>query len=147
MPKDEKRILIVDDDDAIRTLLVTILKRRGMPVDTAKNGAEALKKLESCSYVLMLLDLMMPVVSGWQVLEHLANVEQARRPLIILLTAGTEPRDFNPELVIGTVRKPFDVELLDDMITGCVSMVNSRSQPDSCPPSETEENARPTKTN
>ena len=42
---DEKRILVVDDDSAIRTLLFTILRRRGLGVDTARNGVEALEKL------------------------------------------------------------------------------------------------------
>ncbi|MDQ6799832.1 MAG: response regulator, partial [Acidobacteriota bacterium] len=83
MQKDEKRILVVDDDDAIRTLLLTILRRRGMVVDTAKNGAEALRKLGQCAYAVMLLDLMMPITSGWQVLEKLATFAPARRPLVI----------------------------------------------------------------
>src|SRR6266446_4856385 len=100
MPKDEKRILVVDDDPAIRTLLFTILRHRGLSVDTASNGAETLERLERCRYVLMLLDLMMPVMSGWEVLGHLAQMDAAARPAVILLTAGTEPRHFNPEFVV-----------------------------------------------
>jgi len=73
MQKDEKRILVVDDDEAIRMLLLTILRRRGMVMDTARNGAEALEKLGQCRYAVMLLDLMMPVMSGWAVLEQLAT--------------------------------------------------------------------------
>jgi CheY-like chemotaxis protein len=133
MQTEEKRILVVDDDDAIRMLLLTILRRRGLIVDTAKNGAEALQKLGECNYVVMLLDLMMPVVSGWEVLEKVATFEAARRPLTIVLTAGSEPRDFKPELVIGSVKKPFDVELLDDMVAACVSMVGRRQQLPGCP--------------
>jgi CheY-like chemotaxis protein len=136
--KKEKRILAVDDDDAIRTLLLTILRRRGFVVDTARNGVEALEQLERCSYVLMLLDLMMPVMSGWQVLEHLATQEPAKRPAIILLTAGTEPRDVSPDLVIGSIRKPFDVELLIDTVTGCIAAVSERSQFPDCPLAESD---------
>jgi len=142
MHKDEKRILVVDDDDAIRTLLLTILRRRGLVVDTAKNGAEALKKLGQCTYAVMLLDLMMPVASGWEVLEKLATFDGARRPLVIVLTAGSESRDFSPDLVIGSIRKPFDVELLNDMVAACIATVSQKQQLVDCPPAESDEKGK-----
>jgi CheY-like chemotaxis protein len=136
MQKDEKRILAVDDDDAIRTLLLTILERRGFAVDTARNGAEALERLGRCSYALLLLDLMMPIVSGYEVLDYLATRDAAARPMVIVLTAGTEPRDFSPDLVVGSVRKPFDVELLHDTVAGCIAAISARRQLHDCPPPE-----------
>lgn len=139
MPLDEKRILVVDDDSAIRTLLMTILRRRGLPVDTAKHGAEAMEKLGRCRYALMLLDLMMPVKNGWQVLEYVTAMDKAARPAVILLTAGTEPREFNPDIVSGSVRKPFDVELLFDTVIGCLSVLSGREQIEGCPKSESDE--------
>ncbi len=139
---EEKRILVVDDDAAIRTLLFTVLQRRGMAVDTARNGAEALDRLRDCRYVLMLLDLMMPVLSGFEVLDRLAEFDPAARPMVILLTAGSEPRDFNPDIVFGTVRKPFDVELLHDTITACVSTLSPLEQPPACPLSESDRKPR-----
>ena len=139
MPSDEKRILVVDDDSAIRTLLMTILRRRGLSVDTAKHGAEAMERLGRCRYALMLLDLMMPVKNGWQVLEYVTAMEKTARPAVILLTAGTEPRDFNPDIVSGSIRKPFDVELLFDTVVGCLSVTGPRKQIDGCPKSESEE--------
>jgi CheY-like chemotaxis protein len=139
MLKDEKRILIVDDDAAIRTLLFTILQRRGLVVDTAKHGGEALERLAQCRYTLMLLDLMMPVMNGWKVLEEVAAMDPKLRPAVVLLTAGTEPRDFNPDIVTGSVRKPFDLELLYDMVIGCISAVGTKEQPPGCPEAETED--------
>src|SRR5947208_2673878 len=130
MAKKEKRILVVDDDSAIRTLIFTILRRQGLVVDTANNGAEALDKLGRCRYVLMLLDLMMPVVHGWKVLEQLSNVDTSKRPMVIVLTAGTEPRDFNRDFVVGSVRKPFDVQLVHDIVIGCLSAVSPLEQLD-----------------
>ena len=128
MQKGEKRVLVVDDDEAIRTLVFTILRRGGMPVDTAKDGQEAIQKLGECRYAVLLLDLMMPVVSGWEVLEHLETIEAARRPIVIVLTAGSELRKFNPDLVTASIRKPFDVELVNDTVTGCVRMLARREQ-------------------
>jgi len=144
MQKEEKRILVVDDDDAIRMLLLTILRRQGMVVDTARNGVEALQKLGQCRYAVMLLDLMMPAVSGWDVLDQLATLEPARRPLVIVLTAGSESRDFSPELVIGSVRKPFDVELLNDMVAGCLAVVSRKRQLADCPSPESDQKGQST---
>jgi len=137
MGKDEKRILIVDDDAAIRTLLFTMLRRRGLPVDTAKHGAEAIDRLGQCRYALVLLDLMMPVASGWEVLAHIKVMSV--RPAVILLTAGNEPRGFDPDIVAGTIRKPFDVELLYDTVTACMSVLESVQQVAGCPVAESEQ--------
>jgi len=130
--------LVVDDDPAIRTLLFTILRRRGLPVDTAKHGSEALDRLARCNYALIVLDLMMPVMNGWEVMEHLSTIDAAIRPAVILMTAGTEPRDFDPDVVIGSIRKPFDVELVYDTVIGCVSVLPARTQRADCPPAESE---------
>lgn len=147
MPQ-EKRILVVDDDPAIRTLLFTLLRRRGLPVDMAKNGREALERLGRCSYALILLDLMMPVINGWEVLEKLTQMETALRPAVILMTAGSEPRDFNPDVVIGSIRKPFDVELVYDTVTGCIGALAPRQQISGCPAAESEDTpARPPRDN
>jgi two-component system response regulator ResD len=134
----EKRVLVVDDDDAIRALLFTVLRRRGFVVDTARHGAEAMERCARCSYAVVLLDLMMPKMSGYEVLEALEKENAATRPLIIVLTAGNEPRNLNPEFVAGTVRKPFDIEMLVDTLTACMSAVVDRDQHTDCPPSDSE---------
>jgi len=130
----EKRILIVDDDDAIRTLLLTVLRKRGFPVDPARNGEEAVERSRQCRYAVILLDLMMPRMSGYEFLEQIETWPEADRPVVVVLTAGTEPRDLNPKIVAGTIRKPFDLELLIDAIAGCL-----RSLEEGYPKSELDE--------
>jgi len=117
----EKRILIVDDDDAIRALVLTVLRRRGYLLDSARNGVEALEKLANCRYSLVVLDLMMPRLSGYEVLRHLEQQPAVLRPLVLVLTAGLEPKPFDGSFVIGTMHKPFDIELLVDTVAGCLS--------------------------
>jgi two-component system response regulator (stage 0 sporulation protein F) len=129
----EKSILIVDDDDAIRGLLRTILQRRGLATDSARDGREALECLKRSRYALMLLDLMMPRESGWDVLGEIARWPLDRRPIIIVITAGTEPRTLDPSLVAGTVRKPFDIDMLVDTVTACVRGGPARKKPDDQP--------------
>lgn len=128
----EKRILIVDDDDAIRALVLTVLRRRGYLLDSARNGVEALEKLSSCRYSLVVLDLMMPRLSGYEVLEHLEQQPAVLRPLVLVLTAGLEPKPFDGSFVIGTMHKPFDIELLVDTVSGCLSAREGLPPADGC---------------
>lgn len=128
----EKRVLVVDDDDAIRALLCTILRRRGIPVDSARNGAEALARCEQCRYAVVLLDLMMPQLNGYQVLDVFSGRRPEDRPLILVLTAGTEPRHLSADLVAGTIRKPFDVEMIVDTISATLSTLDGAEQRKEC---------------
>lgn len=116
-----KRILVVDDDDAIRTLVMTVLRRRGYHVDVARNGVEALAMIGERRYALIVLDLMMPRMSGYDVIDRLGRLSVMLRPQVLVLTAGQEPRSFDPQLVLGTIHKPFDVELLLDIVAGCLT--------------------------
>jgi CheY-like chemotaxis protein len=72
-----KRILIVDDDHDIRESLAEVLAELGFQVATVANGREALAELEREPATAVLLDLMMPVMDGWQFRE-----EQRRRPAL-----------------------------------------------------------------
>lgn len=114
----DKRILVVDDDDAIRALVRTVLRRRGWHVDAARNGVEAMQHLSLHPYALIVLDLMMPMMSGYEVLEHISGLAPEARPYVLVLTAGLEPRVFDKAFVLGTMHKPFDVSLLLDTVTG-----------------------------
>jgi len=128
-----KRILVIDDDEAIRTLLFTVLRRRGFAVDMARNGAEAIELMQRCRYAVALVDLMMPIKNGWEVLDWIGALPKDERPHALVLTAGTTIREMRPDVVAGTIRKPFDVELLLDMVTACASVCDL-AQRDDCPP-------------
>lgn len=121
----DQRILVVDDDDAIRALLQTVLRRRGFRVESARNGVEALELMTAGAYALVVLDLMMPRMSGYELLDHLSRLSIMSRPRVLVLTAGMDtrliPADFITDLVIGTVHKPFDIEMLVDIVTGFFS--------------------------
>src|SRR5688500_12960013 len=143
----EKRILVVDDDDAIRSLLLTVLCRRGFRLDSARNGIEALEKLSACRYSLVILDLMMPRMNGYDVLDRLAEMPVATRPLVLVLTAGTEPRKFDTSLVLGTSQKPFDIELLVDTVSGCVLVAEQHEQLEQCAEDNEPLSAQPEETN
>lgn len=135
------RILVVEDEDAIRALLFTILRRRGFRVDTARNGLEALERCERCLYGVILLDVMMPLMDGYGFLEEMCRRE-GPRPIVIVLTAGGPTRTLDPDFVAGTIRKPFDVELLVDTVGACLQALPDMEQPENCPSAESEMETR-----
>jgi DNA-binding response OmpR family regulator len=117
-------VLITDDDAGIRGLLATLTLQTGCTVDTAANGVEAIEKLRTRSYDLLLLDLMMPIMSGYDVVEEMKKMEQ--RPAVIVVTAvhydeATTLLDGN--VVSSILRKPFDVNAASDFIRVTASAV------------------------
>jgi DNA-binding response OmpR family regulator len=98
-----------------------VLRRRGFHVDGARNGIDALERLAASRYALIILDLMMPSMNGHELLDALSRESVMTRPRVLILSVGLEPRTFDTDLVIGTVHKPFDIELLLDIVTGYLS--------------------------
>ena len=138
MGENEKRILVVDDDASIRALLMTILRRRGLKVDAVPNGIEALDRCSKCHYSVALLDLMMPLMSGYEFLAEIAKMPKSQRPIIIVLTAGTPPPQLDPDVVAGSLKKPFDIGMLVDTVTSCMTTVDGQRQPPECPGADSE---------
>lgn len=123
--KKSKDVLVVDDDDAIRTLLCSALTRAGLTCDDAAHGLDALEKLKSTGYSVVLLDLMMPKMDGPGVLQELQSWKQPeeRKPVIVVITAfpDREQPPLPGEMVQAVVRKPFDVTELTELVAGCVA--------------------------
>ncbi len=90
-------ILLIDDDPDTREQLAEILSEAGYLVATARNGLEGLEKLKTdCAPCVILLDLMMPVMNGWQFrAKQLSEPKLARLPVIVL-SATTEVRRYAP---------------------------------------------------
>ncbi|MAQ91400.1 MAG: hypothetical protein CMM03_16205 [Rhodopirellula sp.] len=109
-----ERILVVDDNEMNRDMLSRRLQRKGYHVDTAIGGREALEALDAESYDLVLLDIMMPDVDGFQVLESARRQYDATELPIIMATAKTESDDIVKALEMGAsdyVTKPIDFQV------------------------------------
>lgn len=113
MEKENKdlTILVVDDSEPILNLISTVLRRHEYNLVTAKDGMEAFHKIEEKLPDLILLDIMMPVIDGYEVCRRLKDNEVTRDIPIIFLTAKTSKQDVVQGLEIGGVDyipKPFD---------------------------------------
>jgi len=103
-------ILVVDDDASHRTLICDALEEMGYRTTEASNGREALDRLEDDLPQAVLLDLRMPVMSGWGLLDALKKMPRARGlPIIIISGYGFE---WEAELVgaAGYISKPVDLD-------------------------------------
>ena len=110
-----KRVLVVDDDDATREAVRTILELSDYQVDTATDGAEALEKVRANRPDAVLLDLMMPVMDGWTFMEACRNDPACVKLPVLVLSAARNASESAAMLgTRGCVLKPFDIrELLD----------------------------------
>lgn len=110
-------ILIVDDDPAIRKMLVEVLSLEGYPTETAVNGREALDLLARGGARVVLLDLLMPVMDGRGVMSELrANPAERSRHKVILVSAIGNlegAQDLEPD---GVLPKPFTVDQLLNIV-------------------------------
>jgi two-component system response regulator ResD len=106
-----RRVLVVDDDEAMRAALVDVLHNGGYQVSEARDGQEAMGTLEhDAAPSLVLLDLMMPRMNGWQVLEAMERTAGLAEIPVIVLTAF----DAKAGLPAGchVLHKPFDRDVL-----------------------------------
>jgi two-component system phosphate regulon response regulator PhoB len=92
-PKHPKRILLVEDDDALANVYVTRLQAEGFDVHRVNNGEDALATALNYHPDLVVLDVMMPKVSGFDVLDILRNTPETANLKIIMLTALGQPSD------------------------------------------------------
>ncbi len=115
-------ILVVDDDPSIRRLIIASLKREGYNFCEAGNGAEALDIMRTQHVDLVVLDLMMPRVSGWDVLQEREDDEKLRAIPVVVVSAnrGPEIADAVTRGICAYLPKPFDLVALHSLVRGCL---------------------------
>jgi CheY-like chemotaxis protein len=116
----DSRILLVDDNTVVRDMLVDLVASLGYRADGAASGEEALELFDRGQYRVVLTDLVMPGMSGWDVL---AAVRQRDAHIPIIIVTGSpvvgDPRALQPGVAV--LKKPVDVTALDAMIKRMLS--------------------------
>ena len=119
-----KKVLIVDDEPNIVAALEFLLQRNGYEVHVARNGDEALKLVEAQLPDLVLLDVMMPQKSGYEVCQRMRERDDWRHIKIVMLSAKGRDAEVNKGLSIGAdlyVTKPFSTRDLIAKINGLLA--------------------------
>lgn len=114
-------MLVVEDDTSIRRLLGATFKREGVRVTAAKDGLEAVDALQKRPFRVVVLDLMMPRMSGWDVIDWLRDhpSEKPRTLIVVSATNRELLHELDPEIVNAIVFKPFNVYELSGYVKAC----------------------------
>lgn len=120
-------VLVVDDEPAILQMLKMNLGIEGYETILAGDGETAIKRIELEQPDIVLLDIMMPALDGWQVLQRLQEMSLSKSPKVLVVTAKGGERDISKAFELGAVDyvpKPFDIEDLLER----VKMVLARTE-------------------
>lgn len=108
--EDRYRALIVEDDPAIRRLVEKLLSRHHIAIDVAADGRTAIEKLAKNRYTVIVLDLMVPEVSGFEVIEFLKR-QNSRTPVAVVSAVSQQAlTNLDLDIVKLVISKPFDVD-------------------------------------
>lgn len=113
-----KKILVVDDEPDIHSVVKAILLKRGYDIQTAFDGEEALQKLSAEKYDLIILDVLMPKLDGFAVLQKIRESGQTELP-VVMLTAVSSDRDMWKGYEKGAtyyITKPFENKRLANIV-------------------------------
>ncbi len=125
---EQKRVLVVDDEESIRSAITYALKREGFEVATAADGEEALEKAASFRPDILVLDVMMPKLGGYEVCRRLEHVKGLG---ILLLTVKNDIVDKVLGLELGAddfMSKPFDIRELVARVKSIVRRLDKGSE-------------------
>ena len=137
-----KRVLCIEDEPEMIELIHLILSRAGYEVLGAESGTEGLELLNKESVDLILLDLMMPEMDGWEVYQHLKANDHTRDIPVIIVTAKAQRIDRVLGLyIVGAddyITKPFSPKALissvEQVLAKHAEILNNGSLPDTPPP-------------
>jgi CheY-like chemotaxis protein len=118
---ESKRVLLVDDNDATCALIAAVL-HKDFAVESVSDGAEAIERIRTQSYSAILLDLKMPGIDGYGVLDFIAANQPTLMRNVLVVTAALTEREMSRASaydICGIIRKPFDVEALLTTVKQC----------------------------
>jgi CheY-like chemotaxis protein len=118
----QARVLVVDDDSAIRRMIVAALRREGYSFLEAANGRDALDLMHEEHPDVVVLDLMMPILSGWDVLRERAHDAAMRKIPVIIVSANRDPEIATAVNagICAFLPKPFDIAALSALVRSCI---------------------------
>ncbi len=126
-----RKILVIDDDQAIRVLLQAVLRRMNFDVELAEDGAAGLEKVQNDgNFDLILLDLMMPRLNGYEFIEEIGKRYKEKRPHMIVFTAaGKRGLEKIPaDAICNSILKPFDLEKFIDLVGNCLDAAHPTNE-------------------
>jgi len=136
--KSDPRVLIIEDHDALRAMMFTVLRSQPLAVDTAASTDEALEKIATCDYALIVIDMAM---AGNQACAFLASFREAKPEATTFVIAVRDNNEtfIDPQVVSAILNKPLEIDTLADVVRECAVAVPPPEAPSThCPPAESD---------
>ena len=138
MENNNPRVLVIEDHDVLRAMLFTILRHQPLQVDTAASADEAVAKVESCDYALVLLDMDLDKNGAESFLTRFRASRPQATTFIIAVRDPNKESTIDTGEVSAVLNKPIEIDTLADVVRECAIVVPPPDDPLPCPPAESE---------
>jgi DNA-binding response OmpR family regulator len=139
MPSSEARVLIIEDNDALRVMLFTILRHQPLAVDTAQSADEAMEKVQLCDYALIIIDMDLAAGGSYSFVESFRRERPDAPTFILAVRDPARDMAIEPDLVSAIMNKPIEIDTLADVVRECALTIPPPADPvDNCPPAESD---------
>jgi DNA-binding NtrC family response regulator len=136
------RVLIIENNDALRVMFFTVLRHQPLAVDTAVSAAEAMEKVNTCDYALILIDINLPDDEAPIFLKQFRSERPEATTFIIAVRDPAKNVTIDPGVVSAILNKPVEIDTLADVVRECAIVVPPPEDPLPCPPAESEVRAQ-----
>jgi DNA-binding response OmpR family regulator len=136
----EPRVLIVESNDVLRVMLFTILRHQPVAVDTAASTEEALRKVTSCDYALIVVDTDMDGATSF--LARFRDERPEATSFVLAVRDGRSEAFLDPEIISAILSKPLEIDTLAELVRECALVVPPPEDPLNCPPAESDIRSR-----
>jgi DNA-binding response OmpR family regulator len=117
-----RKILVADDEPLIRELILDVFSADDFEITTVRNGAEAIEELQRSHFDLLLLDVDMPIVSGFGVIDFLRTQAETSRPKVLIMTIYDDHiNEVDWSIIDALIPKPFELAQLRALVKNALS--------------------------
>ncbi|HWS73130.1 MAG TPA: response regulator [Thermoanaerobaculia bacterium] len=134
----EARVLIIEDNNALRVMLFTVLRHQPLGVDTAATAEEALEKVSQCDYALILMDANLPNDASAEFVRRFREERPEATSFIIAVRDPNIDVTIDANVVSAILNKPLEIDTLAEVVRECAVVVPPPDDPLPCPPAESD---------
>lgn len=134
----EPRVLIIEDHEVLRAMLFTVLRHQPLGVDTAVSASDALEKVQTCDYALILIDMDLGGGGAEAFLAEFSQTRPEAKSFVIAVRDASKETFIDPNVVSAILNKPLEIDTLADVVRECAFVVPPPEEPLPCGPAESE---------
>jgi len=139
---EQPRVLIIEDNDVLRVMLFTILRHQPLAVDTARSQSEAIDKVTTCDYALILIDMDLPDGESEAFLREFNEKRPQATSFVIAVRNPKADVYVDPRHAVAVLNKPLEIDTLAEVVRECAFIVPPPEDPLPCPQADSEKQQR-----